>query len=766
MRFDAIPHSMRDAKRWVVWKGDKEPYKHSSGRASSTDKRTWGTFDEVVAAYKSGHFKGIGFVLGDGWMGLDADDVRDPDTGEWMPGVLDEIKSVESYAEISPSGSGAHVITYGTKPGDRCRAAGGAWEMYDHARYFTVTGNHIPGTPDEVHEAAPGSLETVYAKIGTPEEPHADPGRADTSTPVDLTDDEVIALCERAANAPKFNALWRGDISGYPSQSEADIALCNILAFYTQDAGQIDRLVRQSGLYREKWNRRKGYRDSTISAAIAGVRETYTPGGLRTGTAREGDSFNRTDAGNSERLVRLYGDDIRHCEMLKSWYVWDGKRWEPDTTNRMLEFATQTARNIFHEAGEAQSSEERKALARWAARSESLAVRRAMIAGAVIHVPVRPDDLDKHPNLFNCLNGTLDLITGGFREHRHGDLLTKMGGIEYDPDAKCPLWSRHIHTVFGGDGDLARGFQELCGYSLLQENPENVMAILHGNGHNGKSQTIRAISSVFGDYAATIKAETLMQTKYADGGRARPDVIKLKGARFITCSEADQDSSLSESLVKTITGDDVVSARKLYCEEIEFVPGGVVFMGTNHLPKITGTDDGIWRRILPYPFTAVIPKEEKIPNYGAVLFERESSGIFNWMLTGVKRYQENRGLTHPTAVEKARQEYRIHSNPVGAFVEEWCVVGVREQVGKTDLHTSYTEWCDSAGVRALSATAFGKIMGTLFDEGRNMGNRFWLGLRLKTLIEIENGVKPVTKQMGLDGGDSRTSTPEVGHATE
>ena len=287
-RYAAVPAVMREAKRWVTWqyeirdgKKTKVPHTPGKGQAKSTDRETWVTFEEARRAEE--FYSGIGFVLGDGWLGLDADHVRDLDTGEWLPGILDEIKSVQSYAELSPSKTGAHVIAYGETPGDRSRAKGEVWEMYDRGRFFTVTGAHIPGTPDDVREPAPGSLEAIYEKIGRTKEGSAPaerpaPTRQSRPDGIELTDAEIVEKCRNAANAAKFNALWRGDIAGYASGSEADLALCNILAFYSQDPAQLERLVRQSGLYREKWDR-TDYATRTISKALEHVGETWSPGG-------------------------------------------------------------------------------------------------------------------------------------------------------------------------------------------------------------------------------------------------------------------------------------------------------------------------------------------------------------------------------------------------------------------------------------------------------------------------------------------------------
>lgn len=460
--------------------------------------------------------------------------------------------------------------------------------------------------------------------------------------------------------------------------------------------------------------------------------------------------YRLTDAGNSERLVRLFGDDIRYCALLKQWFVWDGRRWAPDDTHRMLDLATRTVKMIFGEAAVADTADRREAIAKWAMKSESLAARRAMVEGAVFMVPVRPDDLDAQPALFNCENGTLNLDTGEFREHRREDMCTKMAGVRYDPAAECPRWHDHLKMIFCGDEEMIGGFQALVGYSLLQFNPENIMSILYGTGKNAKSETLRAIALIFGDYAVNIEAGTLMQSRHSDGGRARPDIIRLKGARFVTCTEPEQNADLSESLVKSVTGDHRVTARPLYAKEIEFEPGGKIFLATNHLPKIKGTDNGIWRRIWPFPFLAVVPADMRRPEYGKFLFEQEGPGIFNWMLEGLRRYQELGRLVQPTAVQKAAQEYRMASNPIGRYLEECCVIDPRERVGKTDLHDGYKEWCEAIGWKAVSRIAFGKIMKTLFKEDRDMNNQYWLGIRRKTKAEIDNDDQPVERQAGLD----------------
>jgi len=759
-----IPASMTAAPRWVVWQYESRDGKRTKilhdprtgRRASSTDPETWTTYEEAARVRE--HYAGIGFVLGDGWIGVDWDHVRDAQTGEWAAGVLDEIQSLRTYAEISPSGTGAHAILLGDAlPGKRSRAGDGP-EFYASGRFFTVTGNHIDGTPEEVQTPPLGALEALYQRYIPAEEEHTRaPGPAPAAA---LGDDEIIKRATAAKNGEAFSRLFNGDCGGYPSQSEADAALCARLAFWTQDAGQIDRLFRRSGLYREKWDR-DDYRNRTIGSAIVRVGETYTPGARPRGEGQpitntvEGCDYRLTDAGNSERLVRLYGDVIRHCEDLKQWFVWDGRRWESDGTNRILGLATQTAKMIFHEAATSKNSQ---LVGKWALESEELKKRKSMVEGAKFMVPVRHAELDARPELFNCENGTLDLTSMEFREHQKRDLLTKNAGVRYEPEAQCPRWVEHLHTVFAGDDETIAAFQQVLGYSLLQYNPEQVVFILWGSGKNGKSETVKAIARIMGDYSVNIAAATLMASKNMEGGRARPDIVRLRGARFVTASEPAEGDVLSEELIKSLTGDHTVTARPLYGKDIEFKPGAKIFLSTNHKPKIRGREEGIWRRIWLFPFNVTIPADRRQRDYGDVLYEQEGPGIFAWMLAGLRQYLERGRLDQPPAVAAATAEYRIESNPVGRFIQERCVIDPRVRVGAADLFDGYRTWCEAVNWKPLTKIKFGEFVGTMFDKERDKVSRYWVGIRRKTEAEIENEDAIFETQSGLDDHTDRAVT--------
>ena len=280
---------MKDLEQWVCWrleargqnaKPTKVPYSPRSGtRARSDDPATWGTLAEAERAAEK-DFDGIGFVFAtsDPFCGVDLDSCVDPETGEiepWATKVLDEL---DSYTEISPSGTGLHVIVRSKLPPGGNRK--GRVEMYDRGRFFTITRRRLPGTSHRVEDRQE-EIEALHARLFPPEEQHAPtkaPVMNGAAASEVLTDAEVLRRAMSSRSGDRFARLWAGDRSDYASDSEADLALCSMLAFWVgDDQERIASLVVRSGLNREKWNR-EDYRGLTISRAIEGTTEFYKPG--------------------------------------------------------------------------------------------------------------------------------------------------------------------------------------------------------------------------------------------------------------------------------------------------------------------------------------------------------------------------------------------------------------------------------------------------------------------------------------------------------
>ncbi len=266
------PQELRGHPHWVAWRPEttpdgrcvKPPYRPSNPRkrADVMDPGTWGTYEEALAV--AGEGGGVGYVLtsDDPYSVIDLDSCRDPETGEIEPAAAEVVRLLDSYTEISPSGKGLHVWLRGRIPGERRRAA--KLEMYDRARYVTVTGQVLEGRA-EIRERQE-ELGELYRRTfgdtgGSAPRPRA-PERAPRAG-----DEEIIA---RVLADPETCRLWGGDTSAYSADpSRADLALLNRVARHTRDPEQIDRVFRRSGLYRPKWERRD-YRERTIDRALSG----------------------------------------------------------------------------------------------------------------------------------------------------------------------------------------------------------------------------------------------------------------------------------------------------------------------------------------------------------------------------------------------------------------------------------------------------------------------------------------------------------------
>ena len=278
---------MKDLAQWINWRYEerdsrvtKVPICSHTGQLAAVDRpETWGTYEEAVRASKEHSHDGVGFVFTeeDRYAGIDLDKCRDPETGELEEWAKELIEHLDSYTELSPSGTGVHVLIKAELSAGGRRK--GQIEMYDSGRFFTVTGQHLPGTPKKIVERQV-EVEVLHRKLFgfSTEEANGDglhgPGN-------DLSDAEILARAGQASNGEGFEKLWAGDTSDDASRSEADLALCSHLAFWTGgDRGRTDELFRCSALYRSKWDERhfgdgRTYGQATIEKALESATEFY-----------------------------------------------------------------------------------------------------------------------------------------------------------------------------------------------------------------------------------------------------------------------------------------------------------------------------------------------------------------------------------------------------------------------------------------------------------------------------------------------------------
>ena len=447
-----------------------------------------------------------------------------------------------------------------------------------------------------------------------------------------------------------------------------------------------------------------------------------------------------TDLGNAQRFVVRHGHNLRFTKVL-GWLAWDGRRWRPNDTGEVERRAKHTVRRIYAEAGFAQDKAKRKALGEWAAKCESAFRIRNLIelAWSEPMIAVTADQFDRHPYLLNVANGTIDLRTGELREHRRQDFLTKFIPHRYDAQATCDGWLKFLGRIFAGNERLISFLQRAAGYSLTGDCGERVLFLMYGTGANGKTVFLEVMRAVLGDYAMRTPAQTLMMKR---GDSIPNDVARLRGARFVTASETDDNRRFAEALIKDLTGDDTIPARFFRAEWFEFVPEFKLWLATNHKPVIRGTDDAIWDRIPLIPFTVTIPRDERDKDLKGKL-RAEAEGILAWLVDGCQAWRK-RGLDFPLEVTAATAEYRAEMDVVGTFIDEHCIVAEQAICGASQLYEAFTKWSEQAGEHPITQRAFGLALRERgFDKTKRLpgtGRKAWSGIALletETLLRCD-----------------------------
>ncbi|MGE5612422.1 MAG: hypothetical protein ACM359_24455, partial [Bacillota bacterium] len=538
--FQVVPQRMTRMNNWVGWRydwreGQDKPTKvplnlNSGGKASSKAPATWASFELAQQRYERygagnprGLMAGIGFCLSDDIVGIDLDHCRDAATGVIEPWAVAILNALDSYTEVSPSGTGIRIFALGKLPEGRKRTGKGhdhAIEMYDKTspRYLTVTGRHLEGTPDDLVERTE-ELAKLHAEVFPPgaqdeDDPEAD-SQEDSTLDGPVTEElvqAILAVAFSASNGQKFRKLWEGQWDGeYPSESDADLALASLLAFYTgPDLEKLDGVFRASPYYQrkdyshqKKWSR-ADYRQNTLEKATAGRSEFFkwkksvdvelpeeladawgeyalkqgfpekpvpdnpaaTPAKPRTAAALPPHAASApepetvttiplptardmTDLGNALLFERLFGHDLRWVRQWRKWIRWTGHYWEPVEPEVVIaKYVHPMVRTTLIDlAKRIEDDDARKKWLGWAISSNSAHRVKAMLEMAQARLMVKVESLNTDPYLFATRNAILDLRTCQPIPAAREQWITTISPVEYDPEATCPTFQRFLAEV-------------------------------------------------------------------------------------------------------------------------------------------------------------------------------------------------------------------------------------------------------------------------------------------------------------------------------
>lgn len=774
---EKIPVELQKLQNWGVYKkvwDDKRqkftkiPYNAmTDDKASSTNPEHWTTFDNAVKAmYENNEYAGLAFFFEKPYVGIDLDNIGE-DLIDYYEGMRDTnivhefLTATKSYAEISQSGKGIHIIgKIDELPSDRRRK--GDVEIYNEKRFFAITGDKF-GDYDEVNWIEPAQMKHLFDKYLKSEASKIyEFNEEDIGN--ELSAYEIVDKACNAKNGETFRRLFEGGWESlYSSQSEADMAFANLLAFWTgRDFPKMDEIFRQSSLYRPKYDEKRGqttYGGMLLNKAIAEAGQVYKPTKedltnwviIKSQEDAKKDKvknfYRYDDTGNAERFKDMYGDLVRWNGDISQWMVFNGINWEVDEGGVLIHNLVDTSVERIREENLPVPEEKLKSddpddiklvekaqenQMKWYTRSRNNAGKNNLKAELKSYLASNESAFDKEDMHFNTQEGVVDLTSGEVFEQEASQFNSKVSNVAFDPYAECPTWLKFLEQVIP-DAETRDYVQKCVGYSLTASTREQCLFFLYGSGRNGKSVFIDIVKEIAGSYAGNIQADSLMVKRYNSGGH-NEDVARLKGKRLVTSSEPNEGSRLDEGMIKQLTGEDMVTASYKGKHMFEYKPKYKLWIATNHKPYVRGTDEGIWRRIKIIPFLVTIPEDKVDPNLKAKL-STELQGILNWAIDGALKWQQE-GLKESQAVKEASNEFRQEMDTLQIFIDEMCVLEEGAEVQSSALYACYKSWASTNNEHVMTHNKFGREVSKKFEKHRTKASVNFKGVKLRQVITI------------------------------
>ncbi|WP_327786655.1 phage/plasmid primase, P4 family [Corynebacterium belfantii] len=347
---------------------------------------------------------------------------------------------------------------------------------------------------------------------------------------------------------------------------------------------------------------------------------------------------------------------------------------------------------------------------------------------------IDPAGLDADPYALNTPSGTYDLRTGEKHAHDPADLITRQTAL--DPNqAGMEIWLDSLAVTFGGDAELIRYVQRVCGLAAIGRVLIEALIIAYGDGCNGKSTFWNTIARVLGTYAETISSEVLIAGRK---NNAKNDMAETRGKRLLLAGENEEGVRLSTSSANQLASTDKIAAEKKYKDPFSFTPSHTLVLYTNHLPRVGASDTGIWRRLIVIPFEETIRPDTDIKNYADHLYEHAGGAVLAWIMEGARAiHAEGYKLVPPPRVVAASDAYREANDWFSHFLEERCRVEVGLEDKSKDVYDAYRAWALGRGEYVRSAADFYAAVDKAgFGRRRTRAAKLITGLQLINEFEL------------------------------
>jgi len=416
------------------------------------------------------------------------------------------------------------------------------------------------------------------------------------------------------------------------------------------------------------------------------------------------------EAGMADLFSECYQNDTRYCAEAKSWFTYDSGRWQKDVGSLLVAAKIKEfIRLMALYCGEIADDEKRKQYMSFVAKMGDRRFRDRLMKDAADSMRIEAEQFDTHPYLINCKNGTYDLESMEFREHRWQDFLTMQTNFEYSvQDVRCERWEKFIQEVTQNDYEKADYLQRALGYSILGTSKEECMFILHGKTtRNGKSTMLDAIQHLLGDYSTVAPVELICRSDRAKNAEAaNPVLAKLKGKRMVTMSESDTAGKLDEATIKQYTGGEDITARELYQSAITYKPQFTMWLSCNDLPAVKDKSLFASDRVRVIEFNRHFTDAEQDKGLKDYFESPEAmKGIFTWLIAGYFKYRRF-GLRMNDNMKAVVKQYERDNDLVLQFLEEKCEQKDDAITKAKTLFDTYKIWCKSNGYYVCSMKKF------------------------------------------------------------
>lgn len=460
------------------------------------------------------------------------------------------------------------------------------------------------------------------------------------------------------------------------------------------------------------------------------------------------ERYETSDKGFGRLFADVFKDKHRYNPSRKDFMRYDGKRWIDDIEGLSARESAKVLSDALVRYA-VNVDTEGKYLKAVAALC-NIRNRNNMLQDSKDVYFFSNEQLDVNDYLLNVQNGTLDLSGNEpvFLSHSPDMLLSKICNAEYDPAAECREWKKFLLEIMQDDKEKISYLQKIAGISLTGNTEQETCFILYGSTtRNGKSTFCETLIHLLGDYAVTMKPESLAVRQNLDSRQASGDIARLAGCRFCNVSEPPKRMLFDTALLKSLLGRDSITARHLYQRETTFIPKFKLVINTNFLPTIT--DDTVFSsgRINVVSFDRHFEPQEQDKDLRNRLRDKsEMSGILNWCIEGLRLYRKE-GLKPPAAVQTATDTYRTDSDKIGNFINE-CLTKTGRNSKAKDIYEVYSKWCEENGFGVENKSNFFaelKTKGLFANSGTVEG---------KTVKNIVKGYTVETDFVEYEGQES------------